>query len=48
MTAPHFLALGAILWYYIWDYLVAARCYRDLILGHTFYRAQWRHPGDHQ
>jgi hypothetical protein len=46
-TSPRFLALGAILWYDIWYYLVAGRRYRDLILGHPFYGAQWRQPGNH-
>jgi uncharacterized protein (DUF362 family) len=41
----NFLAWGAILWYYIWYYLVAGRRYRDLILGHPFYGTQWRKPG---
>jgi uncharacterized protein (DUF362 family) len=43
-----FLALAAILWYYIWYYLIAGRRYRDLILGHPFYGAQWRKAGDYQ
>jgi uncharacterized protein (DUF362 family) len=43
-----FLASGAILWYYIWYYLGTGRRYRDLILSHPFYGAQWRKPGDHQ
>ncbi len=43
-----FLAWGAILWYYIWYYLVAGKRYRDLILSHPFYGAQWRQPSDHQ
>lgn len=36
------LALGAILWYYIWYYLGDGRHYRDLILNHPFYGAQWQ------
>lgn len=39
-----FLASGAILWYYVWYYLIAGRRYRDLILSHPFYGTQWRQP----
>jgi len=36
----NFLAWGAIGWYWLW-YLIAGRRYRDRILAHPFYGAQW-------